>query len=89
MSAQRNTILDQTEIGLTSEQLVAYDVKKLNALKINSRVDIQKAMMLKYDWSQAQYQFRIEGSQKFTVDELLTFRTLIEYYQDREIYPQP
>ena len=82
------TFIDQTEIGITSEPVIAHDLKKYNSLKLLSRVDIQKAMMLKYDWSQAQYEFKINGSQKFTVDELLTFRTLIEYYQDRELYPQ-
>lgn len=83
------TFVDQTEIGITSEQVIEYDLKKYNALKMCSRVDIQKAMMLKYDWSQIQYNFRINGTQKFKVDELLTFRSLIEYYQDRDLYPQP
>ncbi len=83
------TYIDQTEIGLTSEPVIAHDLKKYHALKMTSRVNIQKAMMQKYEWSQAQYEFKINGSQKFNVDELLSFRTLIEYYHDREIYPQP
>lgn len=83
------TYIDQTEIGITSEPVIAQDLKKYNSLKLLSRVDIQKAMMLKYEWSQAQYEFKLNSSQKFTVDELLTFRTLIEYYQDREQYPHP
>lgn len=81
--------VDQTEIGLTSETLIAYDIKKYQALKLKTRVDIQKAMMLKFDWSQAFFEFKTNLSLKMNVDELLTFRTLIEYYQDREMYPQP
>jgi hypothetical protein len=84
-----STFIDQTEIGITSEPVIAHDLKKYNGLKLLSRVDIQKAMMMKYGWSIAQYEFKINESQKFTVDELLSFRTLIEHYQDRENHPQP
>jgi hypothetical protein len=83
------TFIDQTEIGITSEPVIAHDLKRYNSLKLLSRVDIQKAMMMKYGWSIAQYEFKINESQKFTVDELLSFRTLIEHYQDRETHPQP
>lgn len=84
--AANQTYIDQTEFGIINATTIKYDTDKYQTLKLESRKQIQLAMMKKYEFSPVNYSDRLNSYKLFTIDQLQDFRALIEVFQDKEAH---
>ena len=81
------TFVDTTESGLINIESVRHQIKKYGRLKSANRKLLKSAFCTKFDVSSVDYDKLLNEKKSFTTEQFYDFRDAVQYYADREKFP--